>query len=162
MIKRFRLYCIHRKNWFLLRRILEKIYLRKFKKNRIAVIFLRWSRVFSSFFRHAITHYSALSKIDPFKTSHKKWIFQNYNFQTSIFIWLTLLKNCNGDKKTVKATKKDYLNRYGCSLYGNKARLSVSQMFVTVTKSLFRVCARREIIIDKAWNFASSLDIPYI
>ena len=35
-------------------------------------------------------------------------------------------------------TKNDwYFNRYGCSLYMNKARLPVSQIFFTVTKYFF-------------------------
>jgi len=46
-------------------------------------------------------------------------------------------KNCNGDKKIVNATKNDYFNRYGCSLSRTKARVSVPQIFVTVTKSFF-------------------------
>jgi len=42
--------------------------------------------------------------------------------------------------KKVKATNNDgYFNRYGCSLYRNKARLSVSHVFVSVTKS-FLAC----------------------
>jgi len=40
----------------------------------------------------------------------------------------------------VKLTKNDcYFNRHGCSLYRNKARLSESQILVTVTKSFFCV-----------------------
>jgi len=35
----------------------------------------------------------------------KKLLCQNHNFQTTIFIWLQSLKNCNGDKKVVKATR---------------------------------------------------------
>jgi len=38
----------------------------------------------------------------------------------------------------VKVTKNEcYFKRYGCGLCRNKARLSVSQIFVTVTKSFF-------------------------
>jgi len=47
-------------------------------------------------------------------------------------------KNCNGDKKIVKATKNYcYCNKHESSLYRNKARLSGSQIFVTMTKSFF-------------------------
>jgi len=50
--------------------------------------------------------------------------------------------NCNGDKKIVKATKNDcYYNRYGSSLYRNRAWLSVSQIFVRVLwQSFFFTC----------------------
>jgi len=40
-------------------------------------------------------------------------------------------------KNKVKGTKIDYFNRCGCCLYRNKARLSVSQIFVTVTKRFY-------------------------
>jgi len=51
------------------------------------------------------------------------------------FLFSQLLKNCNGDKK---AKKNDcYFNRYGCTLYRNKARFSESQIFVTMKKYFF-------------------------
>jgi len=54
-------------------------------------------------------------------------------------MWLQLpRKLSNSDKKIVKATNNDcYFNRYGFSLYRSKARLSVSQILVTMKKSLF-------------------------
>ena len=46
--------------------------------------------------------------------TRKKWLRQNCNFWTTIFIWIQLLKKCKGDKKIVKATKNCcYFNRYG-------------------------------------------------
>jgi len=64
---------------------------------------------------------------------------ENYDFQATIFIWLQLLKkNCNGEKQIVKVTKNDFcFNRCNCYLCRNKARMSVSQIFVTVTKYFF-------------------------
>jgi len=45
-----------------------------------------------------------------------------------ISVNIALLKRFS-DKKMVKATKNDsYFNRYGCSLYRNKARLSVTDI----------------------------------
>jgi len=39
-------------------------------------------------------------------------------------------------KNVVKASKNDcFLNRYNCSLFRNKGRLSESQILVTLTKS---------------------------
>jgi len=79
-------------------------------------------------------------------------------------------KHCNGDKNLVKATKTDcYFNRYGCSLYRNKARLSVSQIFVTVTKSFFLcVCWYLVDILDirlldsvKTWLFSGFFSFFY-
>jgi len=60
-------------------------------------------------------------------------------------------KHCNGDKEIVKAPKNDcYFNKHGCILYRNKSRLSVSQIFVTVTKSFFCVfCSHKEGLLVK-------------
>jgi len=63
------------------------------------------------------------NRILPSLLKRKKMNSPKNNFQTAIFIWLQLPKNCNGDKK-IKATKNDcYFKRYGCNLYKNKARL---------------------------------------
>jgi len=57
------------------------------------------------------------------------------------FYLVIVTKKWNDDKKILKASKKDCnFNRYGCSLYRNKARLSLSQIFVTVTKSFIFGC----------------------
>jgi len=81
---------------------------------------------------------------------HAKNDCQNYNIQKRIFIWLHLLKKGKGDKKIVRVTKNDcYFNRYGCSLR-NKARLSVLQIFVTVTKSFF--ACMMKLIKFLLWN----------
>ena len=54
------------------------------------------------------------------------------------FYLVTITKNCNANKKIVRATKNYcYFNRYDCGLYRNNARLSVSQIFVAVTESFF-------------------------
>jgi len=56
----------------------------------------------------------------------KKWLCQNYNFQTTFFYSIAGIKKCNSDKKIAKATQNDcYFNRYGCSLYRNNAWSSV-------------------------------------
>ena len=63
-------------------------------------------------------------------------ILSKFHFSDDYFHFVTVTKNCNGVKKIVKATKNDcYFNRYGCSLQRNKARSSLSQIFVTMTKS---------------------------
>jgi len=52
----------------------------------------------------------------------------------------TVTKQINADKEIVKATKSDcYFNRYECSLYRNKARLSVSHICYSVTVIFLRI-----------------------
>jgi len=60
---------------------------------------------------------------------HKKNVCQNYNFQTTIFTWLQLLKKINSDKKIVKVKKTYYFNSQGSILYRNKARLSEERIY---------------------------------
>ena len=59
-------------------------------------------------------------------------------FRRQFLFGYSYKKKFNDNKKIVKTTKNDsYVNRYGSSLYRNKARLSVSQIFATVTNSFF-------------------------
>jgi len=60
------------------------------------------------------------------------------------------------DKKIVNTIKKDfYFNRHGCSLYGNKARFSVWQICVTVTKSFFNFFSDGKAFLSTVFGDAS-------
>ena len=81
-----------------------------------------------------------LAKItqDNATTTQKKMTLSKLQFPDNTFYLVTnTKKNCNGDKKIVKATKNCYFNRHSWCLYRSKARLSVSQILVTMKKSLF-------------------------
>jgi len=89
----------------------------------------RFFVVFKTFFQCALTciwNYTKKMTLSKLSIFRRQFLFGYGN-----------LKKCKCDKKIVKATKHYcYFNRYDCSLYGNKTRLSVSQTSVPVTKLL--------------------------
>ena len=76
----------------------------------------------------------------PLRTYTQKHNFVKITIFRQFLFGYSYLKNCNGDKKIVKATKMIVISTDQVVVYGNKARLSASQIYLLLWQCNFFAC----------------------